>query len=318
MSASSENATRSASPSSDGTTAGCADEVVGPGAVVPARQGLVRARLRPLLHGRELLGRDVAAVRGLRGRPAPVGSACRRRPCSPRRPGWTRPTRAGTPRRRSSGPARACPGPSRPTEPMASQATSTTATSTARTTVRPAITQHAEYHWRGCPPNGRIGGDTRWHARSERSTPPRATPRSGPSGRLLSAAARRVERDLNAHLAAWDLNHASLPVLVHLSAARSPSASCRRVRRHRADHEPGRRPDGAHRLRRRDAARAGPATLVLTITTPGAPRSPWRRTAAAEALVDPRPVRRAGRRRAAPAARRSSRDRAPDRRRDPG
>src|SRR3954451_9329148 len=41
-------------------------------------------------------------------------------------------------------------------------------------------------------------------------------PAQWPSGRLLSAAARRVERDFNAHLAAWDLNHASLPVLVHL------------------------------------------------------------------------------------------------------
>ncbi|WP_440685504.1 MarR family winged helix-turn-helix transcriptional regulator [Cellulomonas soli] len=43
-----------------------------------------------------------------------------------------------------------------------------------------------------------------------------ADPRDWPVGRLLSAAARRVEREWNAHLAAWDLNHASLPVLVHL------------------------------------------------------------------------------------------------------
>jgi len=41
-------------------------------------------------------------------------------------------------------------------------------------------------------------------------------PASWPVGRLLSAAARRVEREWNAHLAAWDLNHASLPVLVLL------------------------------------------------------------------------------------------------------
>ncbi|WP_448629241.1 MarR family winged helix-turn-helix transcriptional regulator [Cellulomonas soli] len=41
-------------------------------------------------------------------------------------------------------------------------------------------------------------------------------PQDWPVGRLLSAAARRVEREWNAHLAAWDLNHASLPVLVHL------------------------------------------------------------------------------------------------------
>jgi len=34
-----------------------------------------------------------------------------------------------------------------------------------------------------------------------------------PTGRLLSAVARRIERDWNAHLAAWDLNHASVAVL---------------------------------------------------------------------------------------------------------
>ena len=34
-----------------------------------------------------------------------------------------------------------------------------------------------------------------------------------PTGRLISAVARRIERDWNAHLAHWDLNHASLPVL---------------------------------------------------------------------------------------------------------
>ena len=34
-----------------------------------------------------------------------------------------------------------------------------------------------------------------------------------PTGRLISAVARRIERDWNAHLSAWDLNHASLPVL---------------------------------------------------------------------------------------------------------
>ncbi|MGW6129960.1 MarR family winged helix-turn-helix transcriptional regulator [Cellulomonas sp. NPDC055163] len=42
-------------------------------------------------------------------------------------------------------------------------------------------------------------------------------PMSWPVGRLLSAAARRVEREWNAHLAGWDLNHASLPVLVLLA-----------------------------------------------------------------------------------------------------
>lgn len=38
-----------------------------------------------------------------------------------------------------------------------------------------------------------------------------------PTGRLISAAARRIERDWNAHLDGWDLNHASLPVLFLLS-----------------------------------------------------------------------------------------------------
>ena len=38
-----------------------------------------------------------------------------------------------------------------------------------------------------------------------------------PVGRMLSAAARRIERAWDAHLASWDLNHASLPVLVHLT-----------------------------------------------------------------------------------------------------
>ncbi|MGV8978839.1 MAG: MarR family winged helix-turn-helix transcriptional regulator [Cellulomonas sp.] len=41
-------------------------------------------------------------------------------------------------------------------------------------------------------------------------------PADWPVGRLLSAAARRVEREWNAHLATWELNHASMPVLLHL------------------------------------------------------------------------------------------------------
>jgi DNA-binding MarR family transcriptional regulator len=45
-----------------------------------------------------------------------------------------------------------------------------------------------------------------------------ADPEDWPVGRLLSAAARRIEREWNTHLATWDLNHASLPVLVHLLA----------------------------------------------------------------------------------------------------
>ena len=39
-----------------------------------------------------------------------------------------------------------------------------------------------------------------------------------PTGRLMSAVTRRVEREWNAHLARWELNHASLPVLAHLAA----------------------------------------------------------------------------------------------------
>ena len=42
-------------------------------------------------------------------------------------------------------------------------------------------------------------------------------PSEWPTGRLLSSVARRVEREFNAHLDAWDLNHASMPVLVLLS-----------------------------------------------------------------------------------------------------
>lgn len=38
-----------------------------------------------------------------------------------------------------------------------------------------------------------------------------------PTGRLLSAAARRVEHAWNSHLDAWHLNHASFPVLFLLS-----------------------------------------------------------------------------------------------------
>lgn len=52
-------------------------------------------------------------------------------------------------------------------------------------------------------------------------TAPPGRPRSPgewPTGRILSAVARRIERDWNAHLASWELNHASLPVLYLLSA----------------------------------------------------------------------------------------------------
>jgi MarR family transcriptional regulator, organic hydroperoxide resistance regulator len=44
-------------------------------------------------------------------------------------------------------------------------------------------------------------------------------PTGWPTGRLLSSAARRVEREFDAHLDAWGLNHASMPVLVYLTVA---------------------------------------------------------------------------------------------------
>jgi len=42
-------------------------------------------------------------------------------------------------------------------------------------------------------------------------------PETWPTGRLLSAAARRVERAWDAYLQRWNLTHASVPVLVVLS-----------------------------------------------------------------------------------------------------
>lgn len=48
---------------------------------------------------------------------------------------------------------------------------------------------------------------------------PREDPATWPTGRLLSAAARRVEREWDEHLSAWGLGHAGLPVLVVLSYA---------------------------------------------------------------------------------------------------
>ena len=53
----------------------------------------------------------------------------------------------------------------------------------------------------------------------ERLDPASPDPAQWPVGRLLSSAARRVERDWNAHLATWDLNHASHAVLAHLLGA---------------------------------------------------------------------------------------------------
>lgn len=45
-----------------------------------------------------------------------------------------------------------------------------------------------------------------------------APPETWPTGRLISALARRIEHAWNTHLGAWDLNHASLPVLALLVA----------------------------------------------------------------------------------------------------
>lgn len=44
-------------------------------------------------------------------------------------------------------------------------------------------------------------------------------PARWPTGRLLSHVARNLERQWNTHLEAWDLNHASLPVLLALLGA---------------------------------------------------------------------------------------------------
>ena len=44
-------------------------------------------------------------------------------------------------------------------------------------------------------------------------------PQMWPTGRLLSAAARRMEHAWNSYLARWHLNHASLPALAILVAA---------------------------------------------------------------------------------------------------
>jgi MarR family transcriptional regulator, organic hydroperoxide resistance regulator len=48
--------------------------------------------------------------------------------------------------------------------------------------------------------------------------PASENPEDWATGRLLFTVVRRIERDWNAHLAGWDLNHAGLPVLLHLLA----------------------------------------------------------------------------------------------------
>jgi len=51
-----------------------------------------------------------------------------------------------------------------------------------------------------------------------RAGDPGAGPESWPTGRLLSMAARRVERSWDAYLERWSLTHATLPVLAVLAA----------------------------------------------------------------------------------------------------
>ncbi|WP_277213136.1 MarR family winged helix-turn-helix transcriptional regulator [Isoptericola croceus] len=42
-------------------------------------------------------------------------------------------------------------------------------------------------------------------------------PADWPTGRLLFTVVRRIEHEWNEHLAAWELNHAGFPVLLHLA-----------------------------------------------------------------------------------------------------
>jgi DNA-binding MarR family transcriptional regulator len=70
-----------------------------------------------------------------------------------------------------------------------------------------------------------------WNGRATPGVDPTSTdPAHWPVGRLLSAATRRVEREWDTHLARWDLNHASLPALVHLARSslsqRELAAAC--------------------------------------------------------------------------------------------
>ena len=115
------------------------------------------------------------------------------------------------------------------------------------------------------------------------STPQGVPADHWPVGRMLSAVARRIERAWNAHLASWDLNHASLPVLVHVTSRpmsqRELADACgvteqtmsRVVARLVRTGYVTRRPDGEDRRRH-----------VIAITPEG--------TAALIACADPRPA----------------------------
>ena len=60
------------------------------------------------------------------------------------------------------------------------------------------------------------------HVDPDVGDPTPGDPQEWATGRLLFAVARRIEREWNAHLGQWDLNHAGFPVLVHrLSGRRS-------------------------------------------------------------------------------------------------
>ncbi|MHB1063657.1 MAG: MarR family winged helix-turn-helix transcriptional regulator [Georgenia sp.] len=54
-------------------------------------------------------------------------------------------------------------------------------------------------------------------------------PEEWPTGRLLSAAARRVERAWDAHLGRWSLTHASMPVLAVLAGGARSQREIARV-----------------------------------------------------------------------------------------
>ena len=54
------------------------------------------------------------------------------------------------------------------------------------------------------------------HVDPDVGDPTPGDPQEWATGRLLFAVARRIEREWNAHLGQWDLNHAGFPVLMHL------------------------------------------------------------------------------------------------------
>ena len=59
--------------------------------------------------------------------------------------------------------------------------------------------------------------------------PTSENPSEWPTGRLLFTVVRRMEHEWNAHLGSWELNHASLPVLLHLLAGPRPQRDLARL-----------------------------------------------------------------------------------------